>query len=118
MLVLDGAAHPRRAREVPALRHHGGRRGGIARVAVRQLPGGRRRGAARVRAARHEPTVPEPSRRPARAPVRGAVALEHVRFRYSAELPEVLSDVTFTIAPGEVMALVGPSGAGKTTSRR
>ncbi|HXT14373.1 MAG TPA: ABC transporter transmembrane domain-containing protein [Gemmatimonadaceae bacterium] len=48
-------------------------------------------------------------------PVRGAVALESVSFRYSSDAPEVLIDVTLRIAPGEVVALVGPSGAGKTT---
>ena len=49
------------------------------------------------------------------APVRGSVALENVSFRYGDGLPEVLHDVSLTIAPGEVVALVGPSGAGKTT---
>jgi len=59
-----------------------------------------------------EPSVPERLERPAR----GAVAFERVTFRYGPELPEVLRDVSLTIAPGEVIALVGPSGAGKTTA--
>ena len=48
-------------------------------------------------------------------PVRGDVRFEHVTFAYGPELPAVLHDVSFHIAPGEVVALVGPSGAGKTT---
>ena len=63
-----------------------------------------------------QPTVAEPAS-PTRLtrPVRGALTLTGVHFRYAAELPEVLSDVSLSIAPGEVVALVGPSGAGKTT---
>jgi subfamily B ATP-binding cassette protein MsbA len=62
------------------------------------------------------PTVAEPSTPiPLARPVRGALSLESVRFRYAPELPDALSDVSFSIAPGEVVALVGPSGAGKTT---
>jgi ABC-type multidrug transport system fused ATPase/permease subunit len=44
----------------------------------------------------------------------GEVAFDDVHFRYG-EGEEVLHDVTFHMAPGEVVALVGPSGAGKTS---
>ncbi len=46
--------------------------------------------------------------------IRGQVEFEDVGFRYS-ETAEVLRKITFSVAPGEVIALVGPSGAGKTT---
>lgn len=49
-------------------------------------------------------------------PVRGAVSFESVSFHYPTrpDRPS-LDHVSFTIAPGERVALVGPSGAGKTT---
>ena len=47
--------------------------------------------------------------------VQGRVAFEHVRFAYSAEEPAVLEDFSATVEAGEIVALVGPSGAGKTT---
>lgn len=48
--------------------------------------------------------------------VQGEVAFEHVSFAYQDE-PEklILEDVNFEITPGETIALVGPTGAGKTT---
>ncbi len=61
-------------------------------------------------------TVAEPSNPvPLEKPVRGEVCFEHVTFRYQEPLPDALHDVSLSIAPGEVVALVGPSGAGKTT---
>jgi ATP-binding cassette subfamily B protein len=50
------------------------------------------------------------------APVAGGVAFENVVFHYPAR-PETaaLEGVSFRIEPGETVALVGPSGAGKTT---
>ena len=62
------------------------------------------------------PTVADPPSPVALArPVRGAVELEQVRFAYADDSAPVLRDVTLRIAPGEVVALVGRSGAGKTT---
>jgi len=46
--------------------------------------------------------------------VSGQVTFEHVSFGYDPQLP-VLRDVDLEIQPGEVLAVVGPSGAGKTT---
>lgn len=48
-------------------------------------------------------------------PVRGAVVLENVSFRYENGQPLVLHELSLAVAPGEVIALVGRSGAGKTT---
>ena len=48
------------------------------------------------------------------AHIHGHVRLDHVSFGYDANVP-VLKDVSLTAKPGEMIALVGPTGAGKTT---
>jgi len=46
--------------------------------------------------------------------VRGELVFDHVNFGYTDDRP-VLEDISFTIKPGQMVAIVGPSGAGKTT---
>jgi subfamily B ATP-binding cassette protein HlyB/CyaB len=63
-------------------------------------------------------THPEPSFAPTRAAlpaIRGQVTFEHVTFRYRIDASEVLHDVNFSVAPGQVVGIVGSSGSGKST---
>jgi len=48
-------------------------------------------------------------------PIRGEIRFEDVSFRYRPELPEVLHGINLLIQPGQTVALVGPTGAGKTS---
>jgi ABC-type multidrug transport system fused ATPase/permease subunit len=48
-------------------------------------------------------------------PVEGQVVLEGVSFAYRPDAPLVLRDVNLTIEPGQTVALVGPTGAGKSS---
>ena len=61
------------------------------------------------------PKEPEGGKAKLPDPVRGAVTFDHLGFRYDESAPEVLSDITFTVEPGETVALVGASGSGKST---
>ncbi|BDO41981.1 multidrug ABC transporter ATP-binding protein [Cellulomonas sp. NTE-D12] len=47
-------------------------------------------------------------------PVSGRVAFEHVSFRYDPETP-LIDDLSLVAEPGQTIAIVGPTGAGKTT---
>lgn len=55
---------------------------------------------------------PVPGTRPAER--RGRVELDHVSFRYDPEKP-LIEDLSLTVEPGQTVAIVGPTGAGKTT---
>ncbi len=62
--------------------------------------------------------TPSPVRQRAGAtdlPVGGDVELERVTFSYAADLPPVVRDVSLRVVTGERLALVGPTGAGKST---
>ena len=62
--------------------------------------------------------LPDIADRPQAQPlgsVTGAIGFDNVGFRYEAGGPNVLEGVTLSIRPGEFVALVGPSGVGKST---
>jgi ABC-type multidrug transport system fused ATPase/permease subunit len=60
------------------------------------------------------PSVREHPRARPLSPLQGTVCFEHVRFHYRDGLP-VLHDVSFTATSGQVVALLGSTGSGKTT---
>jgi len=45
----------------------------------------------------------------------GHIQLQHVSFKYDANSPTVLKDITVDIVPGQKVAIVGPTGSGKST---
>jgi ATP-binding cassette subfamily B protein len=57
---------------------------------------------------------PDPASSPLAGPVRGRVAFENVSFRYQPDKP-LIDNLSLTAEPGQTVAIVGPTGAGKTT---
>ena len=56
-----------------------------------------------------------PHPKPMPKPSLGELAFENVSFSYPGRVGPALSDLSFSVRPGERIALVGPSGAGKST---
>jgi ATP-binding cassette subfamily B protein len=57
---------------------------------------------------------PEPTAMRLPAQVEGRVGFEHVSFRYEPDKP-LIEDLSLSVQPGHTVAIVGPTGAGKTT---
>lgn len=63
-------------------------------------------------------TASEPSGTLDPGRLRGAIDLQEVAYTYSPGAPDVVRDISLSIRPGEKVALVGPTGAGKSTLAR
>ena len=63
---------------------------------------------------RTDPTVQDKADAQPLTDVKGAIEVDHVSFAYDGNL-DVLHDVSVSVEPGETIAIVGPSGGGKTT---
>ncbi len=63
---------------------------------------------------RTEPTLQDPANAPNLENIKGEIQVKDVSFAYHEDL-DVLHGVTLTVQPGETVAIVGPSGGGKTT---
>ena len=63
---------------------------------------------------RTEPALTDPAEPKQLKNVRGEITVDHVDFAYETDL-DVLHNVSLTVQPGETIAIVGPSGGGKTT---
>lgn len=64
---------------------------------------------------REQPTPPQPD---GLAAVQGRLEVRGVHFGYTPHAPPLLRDISFTVAPGQKVAIVGRTGSGKTTLAR
>jgi ATP-binding cassette subfamily B protein len=62
------------------------------------------------------PEIQDPGHAVELGAIRGAIRFERVMFTYHGSDRPALEDVSFEVEPGQLVALVGPSGAGKTTT--
>lgn len=62
-----------------------------------------------------KPEIVDGPRAAAPTEIRGAIEAKHLTFSYATDRPPVLKNLSFKIAPGETVALVGRTGSGKST---
>jgi ATP-binding cassette subfamily B protein len=87
-------------------------------MSLRHLVAKARMSIRRIHEVMAEPELPVPDKTRAREPRDASIAFHDVDFRYTPGGPPVLQGIRFAAAQGSVTALVGPSGAGKTTVAR
>ncbi len=64
--------------------------------------------------AKHDPDILEPLK-PVSSKGTGLVEIQNITFRYPDTTGETLKDISFCLRPGKIVALVGPTGSGKST---
>ena len=62
-----------------------------------------------------EPEIRDRVNAPDMPPIEGRVVFDNVKFRYEANKPDVIKGLNFEVSPGQRIAIVGPTGAGKST---
>lgn len=87
-------------------------------VSLKHLIGKTQMSIERIQQVLAQPQLPVPEPAQLQTPCDGSLRFEQVDFRYGENSPLVLQEVSFEVPEGSITALVGPSGAGKTTVAR